>query len=227
VNSHKEASMVQLVRAIGAACVLAAVAVLAACGGSPPSGTPAAALPTSVTVLAVNSSVGRALFELSCTPPDGDLPDPAAACRAVDKMPELVTNPEPITCLGGTFSWWSLTITGEIHGEPFETNVATCWTPQMRLIDELGLKWEVLQTHLLPRRVEELDGPAERTFAAGELETGDLVICMIDGRPLENGIPELGSSEQTGWDGLGIRGVWLDVKRHADGSLTAACTRDA
>ena len=62
------------------------VPAFAGCGSMPASGSD-----TQLTIRAVNSSVGRSEFHLSCEPPGGDLPDPARACAALTKDPGLVT----------------------------------------------------------------------------------------------------------------------------------------
>lgn len=110
---------------------------------------------TELTLTATNSSVGRAVFRLRCVPPDGDVPDPAAACAALARNPQLVTNPKPFTCFGGTFSWWDLTIEGRLDGETLAVETSTCWTPQMALIEALGIGSNDLQ-----RNVEPLSRPA-------------------------------------------------------------------
>ena len=106
---------------------------------------------TDLTLLAVNQSVGRAALHLTCRPDGGDLRNPARACAALAAQPELVTSPKPFTCFGGRFSWWDVTITGRLHGRPIRSHTSTCWTPQMAMIDRLGISWKSLQAHLLPR----------------------------------------------------------------------------
>src|ERR1041385_9128297 len=103
---------------------------------------------TDLTLLAVNPSVGRAVFHLRCAPARGDLGDPARACAAVAARPQLVTRPKPFVCFGGTFSWWDVTITGRLNGRPVRTHISTCWTPQMAMIRRLGIGWQSLRAHL-------------------------------------------------------------------------------
>lgn len=105
---------------------------------------------TELTLTATNSFVGRAVFRLRCQPPEGDVPDPSAACAALARNPQLVTNPKPFTCFGGTFSWWELTIAGRLDGDPVAVKTSTCWTPQMALIEALGIGWNELEEHVDP-----------------------------------------------------------------------------
>ena len=76
-------------------------------------------------MLAVNSFVGRSLFHLDCAPVGGDLPNPARACAALTKKPQLVTKPKPFLCAGGTFSWWDITISGRLNGKPIHRAFST------------------------------------------------------------------------------------------------------
>src|SRR4051794_18321088 len=86
---------------------------------------------TSVTIVALNAWVGRAVFHLSCAPSGGDLSDPAQACSALDQQPELVTSPQPFVCRGGPTSHWTVRISGQLNGEAIRQEFDTCWTPQM------------------------------------------------------------------------------------------------
>jgi hypothetical protein len=99
--------------------------LLAGCGSG------AANPATDLRLLALNPFVGRAAFHLTCAPPGGDLGNPARACAALAAQPRLVTRPKPFTCMGGTFSWWDVTITGRLQGRQVRTHTSTCWTPQM------------------------------------------------------------------------------------------------
>jgi hypothetical protein len=206
--------------------ILGAV-VLGGCGGSVPGKSTAGA--TRVTILAVNPSVGRAIFRLSCRPAKGDVPSPGHACAVLERHPDLLTNPTPFICEGGPWSWWDLAISGRLDGNLFRAHISSCWTPQMALIGELGIA-RSLQSHLLPRRVEGLVGVEKRTFAPGVLRPGDLVTCKIRGRRLELGIPvETGPPGPT--TGFGRRFGELRAKtsgsltvwRNGNGSVTAKC----
>lgn len=105
---------------------------------------------TELTLTAANTSIGQAVFRLRCEPLGGDLPDAAAACAALARDPQLVTDPKPFTCLGGTFSWWDITIEGRLDDKDVGVETSTCWTPQMALIEALGIGWNELQEHVEP-----------------------------------------------------------------------------
>jgi hypothetical protein len=196
--------------------VLAALS-LAGCGSG--SAKPA----TDLTLLAVNPSVGRAVFHLRCAPARGDLGDPARACAAVAARPQLVTRPKPFVCFGGTFSWWDVTIAGRLNGRPVRTHISTCWTPQMAMIRRLGIGWQSLRAHLLPRRHEAVMPSVTQNFPSGALRPGDLVTCKILGHELEDGVPvEYGTSSE-GYGGKNVTSVTLSVTHHRDGSVTASC----
>jgi len=183
---------------------------------------------TDLTFLAVNPSVGRAAFHLTCAPPGGDLGNPARACAAVAAHPRLVTSPKPFTCMGGTFSWWDVTITGRLHGREVHTHASTCWTPQMAMIGRLGIGWESLRAHLLPRRREAVLPSIPKTFPSGALRPGDLVTCTILGHKLEDGVPIEHLTSSNGYGGTGVTSVTLSVTYNRDGSVTASChTGDA
>jgi hypothetical protein len=204
----------------GKAAALLIVLLLPGCGGSAESGS---GPETKLTIRAVNPNVGRAAFELSCEPVGGDLPEPERACAALADSPDLVRTPKPFVCAGGLFSWWDLTISGYAHRRPVDTRVSTCWTPQMELIGRLGIG-RSLDAHLLPRRTESLVGPARRTLPPGVLEPADLVVCEIDGRRLELGVPvRAEESPETGYSGGGVRTVMLRVTLNRDHSVTADC----
>jgi hypothetical protein len=183
---------------------------------------------TDLTLLAVNSYVGRAAFHLTCAPPGGDLGNPARACAAIAAHPRLVTNPKPFTCIGGTFSWWDVAITGRLHGRRIRTHTATCWTPQMVTIRRLGIGWPSLRAHLLPRRREAVLPSMTKSFPSGALRPGDLVTCTILGHKLQDGVPiEYGTSSE-GYGGANVTSVTLSVTHNRDGSVTASChTGDA
>ena len=183
---------------------------------------------TDLTLLAVNPSVGRAAFHLTCAPPGGDLGNPARACAAVAAHPQLVTRPKPFVCFGGTFSWWDVTITGRLRGRPVRTHTSTCWTPQMAMIARLGIGWPSLRAHLLPRRREAVLPSISKTFPSGLLRPADLVTCTILGHKLEDGVPIEYVTSSTGYGGKNVTSVTLSVTHNRDGSVTASChTGDA
>jgi hypothetical protein len=192
------------------------VAWLVGCGGRT---TPS----TSLTLLAVNPEVGRAAFHLSCGPSGGDLRDAAGACAALAARPDLVTKPKPFVCRGTTTSWWDVTISGRLRGREIRTHAETCWTPQMATIRRLGIGWQSLHAHLLPRRRETVMPTERRTFASGVLRPGDLVTCHILGHKLEAGVPIAYGTGGVGWGGKDVVPVTLNVTRHPDGSVTARC----
>jgi hypothetical protein len=185
-------------------------------------GSEARSRPTKLTLLAVNTSVGRAAFHLTCSPPGGDLRHPARACAAVAARPQLVTNPKPFVCRGGPTSWWDITITGRLRGRRIRTHTSTCWTPQMALIGRLGIGRQ-LQAHLLPRRREAVLAGMTKTFPSGVLRPADLVTCKILGHRLEDGVPLEYWTSRAGYGGKNVTPVTLSVTRNRDGSVTASC----
>jgi hypothetical protein len=178
---------------------------------------------TDVTLLAVNPSVGRASFHLACGPAGGDLGNPTRACAALAARPELVTDPEPFFCLGGTFSWWDITITGRLHGQRIHAHTSTCWTPQMAMIRRLGIGFQSLRAHLLPRGREAVLPGMQRTFPAGLLRPGDLVTCDILGHKLEGGVPIEYLTSSAGYGGRNVTSVTLSVTHNRDESVSASC----
>ena len=182
---------------------------------------------TQLTMRAVNTSVGRSVFHLDCEPARGDLPDPARACAALSKAPDLVTSPKPFVCAGGTFSWWDIVISGRLNGKEIDRDFSTCWTPQMETLGRFGMSWEVLQKHLLPRHHETVLPETTHVFAPGTLQVADLVTCDIRGHHLDFGVPaHTGPSGSVGYSGAYIVGVTLTVVRRADGSVEARCHTD-
>ena len=178
--------------------------------------------PTKLTLLAVNTDVGRAAFHLTCSPPGGDLRHPARACAAIAARPQLVTSPKPFVCRGGPNSWWDITITGRLHGRQIRTHVATCWTPQMALIGRLGIGRQ-LQAHLLPRRREAVSAGMTKTWPSGALRPADLVTCKILDHRLEGGVPLEHETSGAGYGGKDVTPVTLSVTRNRGGSVTASC----
>src|SRR5579875_100015 len=129
----------------GAALALALVVVAAGCAsGKNLSGT-------RLRLTALNPWVGMAVFHLDCGPPGGDVADPAAACGALARDPQLVTSPTPFDCFGTTTSWFHVTISGRLAGAPLHRTFSTCWTPQSATLDKLGLA-DTLGRHVRPRR---------------------------------------------------------------------------
>ena len=187
-----------------------------------------AASGTSLTMLALNGEVGRAVFHLRCTPAGGDLPNPAKACAAIQQQQELITAPRPFICAGADFSWWDITISGRLDGAPVWQHFSTCWTTQMETLGRLGLSWRVLRKHLVLRRHGVVLAGTTRVFAPGVLRPVDLVVCKILGHRLEAPVPiaagpEGGGGVTVGYGGGSITSVFLTVKRNLDDSVTAHC----
>jgi hypothetical protein len=167
---------------------------------------------------------GYAVFRIRCAPAGGDLPHPARACANLAADPQLITNPKPFVCAGGTFSWWDVTIRGRMNGKQIQRVFSTCWTPQMATLGRLDMGWKVLQAHLLPRRHKIVPAGTKDVFPRGVLRPADLVTCDIGGHHLELGVPTVsGHPASTGFKGKNVVGVNLEVTRNADGSVTAAC----
>jgi hypothetical protein len=197
--------------------VILLAALVAGCGGERVTHS------TDLTLLAVNPSIGRASFHLACGPASGDLGNPARACAALAAQPDLVTKPKPFTCFGGTFSWWDITISGTLHGRPIRTHTSTCWTPQMAMIRELGIGFQSLEAHMLPRRREAVLPGTQRTFPSGLLRPGDVVTCDILGHKLEDGVPVEFLTSSTGYGGKNVTSVTLSVTHNRDESVSASC----
>jgi hypothetical protein len=180
---------------------------------------------TKLTLTAVNANVGQAVFHLDCDPAGGDVSDPAAACSALGRDPKLVTSPQPYTCIGGTTSWFDMTISGRLAGKPVHRKFSTCWTPQIATLRKLGLA-NSLGRHVLRRRRGVVLPGIKRTFPSGTLRPGDLLICKILHHRLQMGIPDtLGPIGSTGTGGKDVASVTLTGRRNADGSVTANCHR--
>src|SRR6266545_1414685 len=215
--------MRRIVSDVFRAAILASVAIvlLAGCGSGSQRGSG-----TNLTMLALNASVGRAVFHLRCAPTGGDLPDPSKACAALRQQPRLVTSPKPFVCVGGTFSWWDVTLRGRLNGKTIRRSFSTCWTPQMATIGRFGLSWDVLQKHLLPRRHEAVLPGTRRVFPPSALRATDLVTCDILGHHLEAGVPVPTGPEgrvSTGYGGVNIVSVVLTIAHNRDGSVSASC----
>jgi hypothetical protein len=197
---------------------LVVVALAAGCGGGGSSSA------TDLTMVALNSNVGRAVFHIDCAPTGGDLPDPAAACAALAAAPKLVTKPKPFVCLGGTTSWWDVTITGRLNGTPVHRAFSTCWTTQMATLGRFDMGDNVLQKHLVARRHEAVLAGTKRIFPPGVLRPADLVTCDILGHHLALGVPtQTGPSSSSGYNGKNVVAVALAVALRRDGSVSASC----
>jgi hypothetical protein len=179
---------------------------------------------TSVRIVALNASVGRAVFHLDCAPTGGDLPDPSTACAALDQRPELVTRPEPAICRGGPGSHWAVRISGWLHGQAIRQAFETCWSLRMPMIEQFGLTWAVLRSHLLPRRHKRVPAGTTRRFAPGVLRAIDLVTCDIRGHRLKVGVPVVVGRASVSYGGTYPVAV-LTVAYNRDGSVTASCRR--
>jgi hypothetical protein len=191
--------------------------VVAGCGAQ--SAPPGIALK----IVAVNGSVGRAVFHLRCGPAGGDMPDNRAACAALRESPKLVTSPKPFVCAGGTTSWWDVSVSGRIAGRRLDHTVSTCWTPQMAMIGRLGLG-HALDSHLVPRRHVRVIPGVQRTIAPGTLRPGDLITCDIRGHRLAADVPTRSDGPTSvGYSGAHVVTVTLEVARDRDGTLLASC----
>lgn len=200
-----------------AALVLSLAVLLVGCGRSEQS-------KTDLTMIALNTSVGRAEFHVRCRPAGGDLPRTEHVCATLASDPRLVTRPQPFTCAGGSFSWWDVTVSGRLNGRPIRRSFSTCWTPQMTLIGKLGLSWNILKAHLVRRRVKRVAPGQQVTVPPGVLRPTDLVVCTIGGHNLSVGVPEVVAVSSTnGYDGANVQNVELDVDRLPDGSVMASC----
>ena len=180
---------------------------------------------TSLTIVALNESVGRAVFHLRCDPAGGDVPSPAKACAALAQQPELVTNPKPFACRGGPQSHWLVHIRGRLNEQRPNLSFSTCWTPQVPTIEQFGLTGEVLQKHLVPRRQKSAPAGKAHRYPPGVLRPTDLVACNILGHHLSVGVPiEAGRSASMSYGGTHPI-VVLTVTHNRDGSVTAVCYR--
>jgi hypothetical protein len=179
-------------------------------------------MPAKLTILAVEQNGGRALFHLRCDPAGGDVADPAAACAAIAAQPTLVTNPTPFIDGGNNGAYF--TITGSLNGKPVHFSGESDWTPQMALINKLGLAGP----HGQPLRPEPLRhgsvGVNEtHTFAPGVLRPGDVVTCRVDhgysGPALSMAVPI-----RPGRGGLlGVQPGVIAVRMRPTGAVIASC----
>ena len=198
-----------------AALALPLVVLAAGCGGS------AKLASTHLTLTALNPIVGMAVFHLDCQPTGGDVADPAAACAAIAHDPKLVTAPTPFTCIGGTTSWFDVTIDGRLDGKPVHRKFSTCWTRQSATLAGLGLGRSV-SGHIRPRRRGVVQPSSSQVFPPGALRPGDLLTCTMLGHDLKLGVADrVGSLGSVGFGG--DVNVTLTGTRHADGSIAAGC----
>jgi hypothetical protein len=179
-------------------------------------------VPATLTVLAVGDEGGRALFHLRCDPAGGNVAQPAKACAAIAAQPSLVTSPKPFFD-GGSNDWY-FTITGRLNGKPVHFSGESDWTPQMALIDKLGLAGPHGQPlHLEPRRHGSVGLNQTRNFAPGVLRPGDLVACRVhhgyQGPALAMSVPI-----HRGFGGMfGATPGVMNVGVRTDGAVIASC----
>ncbi len=179
-------------------------------------------VPANLTVLAVGQNGGRALFHLRCDPARGNVAAPAKACAAIAAQPSLVTNPKPFYDGGNNGAYFK--ITGTLNGRPIHFSGESDWTPQMALIDKLGLAGP----HGQPLRPEPLRHGSvglnqTHTFAPGVLRPGDFVTCRVhhsySGPALSTAVP----IRPGGGGFLGTQPGVLAIRMRADGSVMASC----
>ncbi len=179
-------------------------------------------VPAKLTILAVEQTGGRALFHLRCDPAGGDVAEPAKACAAIAAQPTLVTNPKPFYDGGNNGAYF--TITGSLNGKPVHFSGESDWTPQMALINKLGLAGP----HGQPLRPEPLRhgsvGVNEtHTFAPGVLRPGDFVTCRVhhsySGPALSMAVP----IRPGGGGLLGAQPGVMAVRMRPNGAVIASC----
>lgn len=119
------------------------VCTLATAGCGAGSGQPSeAAASTSLVIRATNGVAGTAVFTLRCDPPGGTLPDARRVCARLSAAPPAVLlAPKAYECPGTALSPWRVRISGHRGDRPIHVDIATCWTPQVRLIRLLGISW--------------------------------------------------------------------------------------
>ena len=205
-----------LLVAVAAIVTGAALAVELSAPGS------VAPVPARLTVLAVGANGGRALFHLRCDPAGGDVADPVKACAAIAAQPSLVTHPKPFYDGGNNGAYF--TITGRLNGKSVHFSGESDWTPQLELIDKLGLAGLRGQPlHLEPSRHGFVELNRTRTFAPGVLRPGDLVTCRVhhgyQGLPFAMSVPiHRGFGNMRGY----TPGV-MAVRVRDDGAVVASC----
>lgn len=205
--------------------VVLTIAVLVLAGSASRAEARPASPSTSLTIVALNAQVGRAVFHLQCDPSGGDMPNPTKACAALAEQPDLITNPKPFVCRGGPQSQWLIKISGRFNEQLPNLSFSTCWTFQTPLIARFGLTWKILRKHLVPRRRQSLRAGRTARFPPGALRATDLVSCDILGHHLAVGVPvEAGGSATMSYGGTHPI-VVLTVTHNRDGSVTARCYR--
>jgi hypothetical protein len=88
------------------------------------------------------TGAGAAVFTLRCGPPGGTVPDARLVCARLSAAPQAVLlAPKAYECPGTALSPWRVRISGHRGSWPVHVDMATCWTPQVRLIRLLGISW--------------------------------------------------------------------------------------
>lgn len=191
-----------------AALVVLLLGLAAGCGGGK------SVTPTHLRITALNPNVGMAIFHLDCAPAGGDVADPASACATLARDPALVTAPKPYTCIGGPWSWFDMTISGQLAGKPVHERFSTCWAHGMATLDKLDL-FKDFNGHIRPPRRGVVPIGTPMTFPPRALRPGDFLVCARPYRHVKLGIPDTVGA-------MGSAGR-LNGTRHADGSITARC----
>ena len=119
--------------------VVAAALTVAGCGAG--SSRPETAPPsTTLVIRASNNVAGIAVLTLRCDPSGGTLSDATAACARLSHAPlGVLLHPVAFRCPGGPLSPWDLHLTGRTGDRPVHVDIATCMTPQVRIIRLLGI----------------------------------------------------------------------------------------
>lgn len=119
--------------------VVAAALTVAGCGAG--SSRPETAPPsTTLVIRASNNVAGTAVLTLRCDPSGGTLSDATAACARLSHAPlGVLLHPVAFRCPGGPLSPWDLHLTGRTGDRPVHVDIATCMTPQVRIIRLLGI----------------------------------------------------------------------------------------
>ena len=179
-------------------------------------------VPANLTILAVQENGGRALFHLRCDPAGGNVAQPAAACAAIAAQPSLVTNPKPFYDEGNNAAYF--TIVGRLNGKRVHYRGESDWTPQMALIDKLGLAGPDGQ----PLRPEPLRHGSvglneTHTFAPGVLRPGDLVTCRVH-HGYRGPAPTMAAPVHRGVEGyVGAMSGIVGLRVGADGAVIVSC----
>lgn len=179
-------------------------------------------VPAKLTILEVGENGGRALFHLRCDPAGGNVAEPAQACAAIAAQPSLVTHPKPFFDGGDNGAYF--TITGSLNGKPVHFSGESDWTPQMALIDKLGLAGRDGQ----PLRPEPLRHGSvglnqTHTFAPGVLRPGDLVTCRV-GHRYQGPALSMSVPVQRGSGGyIGTMPGVMAVRMRPDGAVIVSC----